>query len=150
MSKWIWVVGAVVIVLAVGAGAFYGGTVYERTRQANLQAQFFAERGGNPGGFTPPEGFTGQFPGGQSPSGAQGQMFRGTSGTVSSLNGDTLVLTTDQETTTIVLTDDTVVERTVEATRSDLQPGQSVTVMGQRDDQGNLTATTIQILPSQP
>lgn len=150
MSKWVLVIGAVVIVLAVGAGAFYGGTVFERTRQANLQAQFFAERGGMPGGAMPSGGFTGGFPSGQIPSGAQPRMFRGASGTVSTLDGDTLVLTTDQETTTVLLTEETIVERTVEATRSDLQAGQSVTVMGERDDQGRLTATTIQILASQP
>jgi hypothetical protein len=150
MSKWMLVVGAVVVVMLVGAGAFYGGMTYQRSRQANLQEQFFAERGGMPGGVLPSDGVGGGFAGGQFPSGNVPGMGRGAAGTVSSLEGETLLLTTNQETTTVLLTDATVVQRLVTGHRADLQPGQTVTVMGERDDQERLTAITIQILADQP
>ncbi|MCJ7543799.1 MAG: DUF5666 domain-containing protein [Phycisphaerae bacterium] len=147
------VLGAVLVVLLVGGGSFYGGMVFERSRQTNLQAQFFAGRGFSEGGQIPlggipPEGF-GQFTG-PNESGGQGVIGRGANGTIESLEGDTLTLSTAQDQTTVLLTDQTVINRFVAGERGDLQPGAQVTVLGERDDSGRITATTIQILSDAP
>jgi RNase P/RNase MRP subunit p29 len=75
---------------------------------------------------------------------------RGANGTVESLEGDTLRLTTAEGEITVTLTDETVLTRTATAERADLQAGARVTVIGERDDSGDLTAAVIQILPDTP
>jgi hypothetical protein len=152
MRKLAVVLGAVLVVLLVGGGSFYGGMVFEHSRQTNLQAQFFAGRGFSESGQlpfagTPPAGFG--LPGNPNAAG-QGGLGRGASGTVESLEGDTLTLSTAQDQTTVLLTDQTVINRFVAVERGDLQPGAQVTVLGERDDSGRITATTIQILSDAP
>ena len=153
MRKLAVVLGAVLVVLLVGGGSFYGGMVFERSRQTNLQAQFFGGRGFSDSGQlpfagTPPAGFDQSG----NPDAAGGQIGpgRGASGTVESLEGDTLTLNTAQDQTTVLLTDQTVINRFVAGERGDLQPGAQVTVLGERDDSGRITATTIQILSDAP
>jgi len=147
------VLGAVLVVLLVAGGSFYGGMAFQRTRQANVQEQFFAQRGFAPGGQFPlsgtPEGGFGQF-GFPNATGGPGGLGRGANGTVESLDGDTLTLSTPQDITTVLLTDATVIHRVVRGSRSDLKPGDTITVIGERDESGALTAATIQILSEAP
>ncbi len=142
------IVLAVVLVLAVASGSFYGGMAYERTRQANLQARFFAERG-----FAPGEGFPGGFPmatpresAGGSAGAPESGFGRGTNGTIKSLEGDSLLLSTPEDVTTVVLNSDTVILHTVAGDRALLQPGLRVVVSGERDESGAIHAATIQVL----
>ena len=97
---------------------------------------------------TPPAGFDQSG----NPDAAGGQIGpgRGASGTVESLEGDTLTLSTAQDQVTVLLTDQTVINRFVAGERADLQAGAQVTVLGERDDSGKITATTIQILSDAP
>jgi len=153
MRKVAAILGAVLVVLLDGGGSFYGGMIFERTRQTDLQAQFFADRGFPEGGQmipggNPQEGF-GQSGTPNVPQG-QGIVGRGANGTIESLEGDTLTLSTAQDQTTVLLTDQTVINRFVAGERGDLQPGAQVTVLGERDDSGRITATTIQILSDAP
>ena len=43
------ILGVIVLCAAVGAGAFYGGTIYERQQTANVRNSFFNGRGGTGG-----------------------------------------------------------------------------------------------------
>lgn len=154
MRKFSVILGAVFLVLLVAGGAFYGGMTYERSRRANLQARFFAERGSSPGGE---QGFMAPFgpqepgePGGPNVEPGRGFFGRGATGTVKSIEGDTLLLSTPQDVTTVILTDETVISRFVVGERNDLQPGQHLVVVGERDDDGKITARSIQILAEQP
>jgi len=142
MRKVAFIVGGAVIILIVAGGAFYGGMMYERSQQASIRSRFFAERGGLPGG-TPQPG-AGNVPQGQAGFG------RGASGTVKSIQGDTLLLSTAQDVTTVILNDQTGIRKTVAGQIADLQPGQRVVVTGDRAQDGTITATSIQILPVQP
>lgn len=153
MRKAAVIFGVVLCVVLVAGGAFYGGMTYERARQTNLQAQFFAERGLPQGGQMM---LGGNFPEGFSPSGTpgapegQGFIGRGADGTIESLEGNTLQLSTGQGVTTVLLTDQTTISRFMTGERSDLQPGQRILVAGERDDSGKITATSIEILPAEP
>jgi len=142
-GRWGIILGAVAALVIVGAGSFYGGIAFQRSQQASAQARFFAARGGRPGA----EGFAGGgFLGGAFPGAGEGSGSRGVFGTVKSIDGDTLLVSTAQDVTTVKLADSTVVEQMTPTDRSALKPGQQVTVRGQRDNTGAVTAVTLQIL----
>ena len=123
----IYIVGIVVALVAVGVGSFYGGTVYAGQQAAATRAAFLNGRGGAGGGG----GFGG-----------------GVAGTIKSINGNTVQVSTAQNVTTVTISPTTTVMQTVAAAASDLQVGQQVTVRGQRDSAGNVAATSIQVVPA--
>ena len=146
------IVGVIVLVLLVGAGGFWGGMTYQNNQNNQAQARFFEQRGGFPAGGDVTGGSFGidgtPLPGGgpltfdQSPGNFRGG---GTMGQVKSMDGNVLQLSTAQDVTTVNLTGDTIIIKSVEGTVSELQPGTRVMVVGERDDQGNITASQITI-----
>ena len=119
------IIGVIVLVGATGAGAFYGGTVYQQQQQTNVRNTFFNGRGGAGGG-----GFGG-----------------GVFGTVKTVNGNTITVSTAQNVTTVSLITSTVILKTTTGTQADIQVGDQITVRGQPDSSGNVTATNVQLLP---
>ncbi len=159
MNKKVWtIISGVALVLLVGSGAFYGGMVFERSREANVQAAFFAQRSGGLGRFGGGDHQSGSgdfmqwgdHAGDQNAIPGQGGFGRGAAGTVKSIEGDTLLLSTPQDVTTVILTEQTTIIRFVAGERDDLQSNQRVTVIGQRSESGEVTATTIQIRVEEP
>ena len=113
------------LVAALGVGIFGGVLIGQNTAQAAA-----------PSGFTPPEGFDGAP--------TDGGNFAGnfTSGEITSVDGDTVTLTLDDgSTVTVTTSGDTTVS--VEGEVGDLATGDTVTVIGETDDDGNVTATSI-------
>ena len=140
-NKTLILLGIVLLVLAAAGGSFYGGMLFQRTRVNNTRAAFFADRGGAP------DGFPGGFPGGAG--GAQGGASRGAIGLIKSIEGNTLTLSTPQSEMKVTLTDTTAIQKVVDGAAGDLQVGDTVTVRGERDAQGNIPAATgVQINPS--
>jgi hypothetical protein len=146
------IVGVIVLVLVVGAGGFWGGMTYQNNQNNQSQARFFQQRGGFPAGGDVTGGsfeINGTpMPGGGPMTFDQSQgNFRGggTMGQVKSMDGNVLQLSTAQDVTTVNLTGDTIIIKSVEGTVSELQPGTRVMVVGERDDQGNITASQITI-----
>jgi hypothetical protein len=142
------IVSAIVLTLVLAAaGGFWGGIQYQTSKVDTARANFENARG-------PLNGMPdGGFPSGQMPNrqfqngGTQGSFFgRGTAGSVKTLEGDTLTLSTAQDVTTVTLTADTVVLKTLTGSTADLQPGLRVMVTGERDSSGVLTASQITIL----
>jgi hypothetical protein len=131
------IIGVIVLCGAVGAGAFYGGTLYEQQQLQNVRNTFFNGRGGAGGNGANGGG------GGGGAGGAGGGVF----GTVKSISGNTIQLSTPQNVATVNLTGTTVVQKTVAGTTTDIHVGDIITVRGQRDPAGNVTATTVQVLP---
>ena len=127
------IIGGLVLLVAVGAGSFYGGVVYAQGQAANVRSTFFNGRGGNGGGGN----------GGNGGGGFGGRVF----GTIKSVDGNTLTISTPQNVTTVTLNSATVINKAVTGAPADLVPGDSVTVGGQRDSAGNVTAATIQVFP---
>jgi hypothetical protein len=137
--KLIFIIGIIVALLAVGAGSFYGGTVYATQQATNTRATFFNGRGGTGTGA----------PNGAGPNGAGGGGGGGgVAGTIKSINGNTIQVSTALSVTTVTLSDSTSLMKSVTAAASDLQVGQQVTVRGQRDSAGNVNATSIQVVPA--
>ena len=158
MKKILIIVGAVVVALLIAGGSFYGGMAYQNRQIAQTRANFFRQRG---------QGGAGQFPNDSQPGGgfgvfgygnrgANGQggtggfARGGTVGQVKSLNGNTLQVSTAQNVTTVNLSNTTRIEKYQAAQTSELQPGVQVLVTGERDANGNINATQILIMNSNP
>lgn len=142
MKKALIIIGAVVLALVIAGGSFYGGMAYQNNQQAQTRANFLRSRGITDTG----NGANGSFTGGGQ---AGGRGFGGgTNGTVKSINGSTLTVSTAQNVTTVNLTDSTVIEKSVAGAASDLQPGERVIVTGQRDSSGVVTASQVLIVPA--
>ena len=89
-----------------------------------------------PSGFNP-----GSLPDGAPSGGGFGDF---TSGTIVSVDGSTITLELeDGSSVTISTADDTTVTQTTDASVSDLTAGDEITVVGEADDDGNVTATSI-------
>jgi len=78
----------------------------------------------------------------------QGQGSRPLSGSVVSVEGDTLTLKNQQGNTTKVILTGAKIETTIDGTISDLKAGETVIVTGQQGPDGSFTAADIQIRPA--
>lgn len=119
-----------VIVATLGVGVV-GGVLIGQNTAATSQA---AGMGARPGG----DSASGDAPAGGFPGGGL------TSGTVTAIDGDSVTLELDDgSTVTVTTSGDTTVTTTDEASVSDLAEGDSLTVVGETDDDGNVAATSI-------
>lgn len=143
--KRIWIVVAVaLLVVAVGGGAFWAGMSYGKSQAsqdvAGLKEERLAARG-----IQLPEG--GQLPGrGQLPEGEQGDttLFGGgVRGTIQAVEGETLVINTDEGTVRVKTTDTTLIEKNMSVGVGDLEVGEMVVVSGPQNDDGSVTARSI-------
>ncbi len=140
----------IVLVAAAAGGGFYFGTNYGVAQAQSIRNEFFQNRGqggqGGAGNFANGgQRGTGQ---GQNPGDAQGAGFRGANGVVKSVQGNTITLTErNGNTVTVTLDSKTVVDKTVQGTSSDIQPGETITVLSNQTG-NNITAQTIQIRPT--
>lgn len=122
----------VIAVLLVGAAAFYGGqqmgvAAGQESRSA-AAAGFFAQRGG----------------GGQGGQGGQGGG-RGMSGTIASIEGNTVTLTlNDGSTMKVNLAADGVVRHQVNGTLADVKVGDRVVAVGTQNGD-TFAATALQV-----
>lgn len=144
--KFVLAIGSLIILMAVAGGAFYGGMLYQQQQVADTRASFFADRGGTPapGGFGDGGGFFGGTPGAGG-FGIGNGGGRGTFGQIKSIEGNTITLSSPQSEVKVEITDATVVRKLVEGARADLTVGETITVRGTTDANGNVTADNIQI-----
>ncbi|MBI2917703.1 MAG: hypothetical protein HYY01_06880 [Chloroflexi bacterium] len=92
--------------------------------------------------------FQQQFQGG-SAQGAQGMMGRGgLTGTIEKVEGNTITVNTPQGALQSTVGTETVIQRSVPGTLSDLKAGTRITVMGQRGEDGKVQAQTIMLVPA--
>jgi hypothetical protein len=155
MKKVFIIIGIVVLVGLAAAGGFYGGIQYQTNKVSQVQANFEQQRG---------QFQNGQFPGGQPPSGAAGfpgangtgvgqsGSRNGISGQVKTLEGDVLTVSTAEDVVTVDLSADTQIQKTslVTLTTADLQPGTRVMIIGEKDADGNISASQIMITNDMP
>ena len=137
--KKVWIVtGVVLIVLIVGAGCFWAGMSYGQSRASQDIQGMFQERMAGRGGQLPGGAMTFQERGEGT---AQGGGVRGT---IEAIEGDTLVVNSDDGIVKVQTTDTTLIEKFMSVEVSDLEVGKMVIVMGSRDDDGTITARSVQ------
>jgi len=135
----------VVIVLVVGAGAFYGGMKYGQGKSLTPQSlqnltqqqrqQLFANAGGAGGtrGSTRNGQGAGGFSGGQ---------------IIAKDDKSVTIKMQDGSSKIVFYSNTTKVQKSTDGTSADLQVGEEVTASGTANSDGSLTAQTIQIRPA--
>lgn len=155
----------VVILGAALGGSFVGGVVYGRSQAASAAALppelngSFAGGGTDPidvpagaasgpgGGFDTPPGASGPFPEGQTPAEFGGGRG-GLTGTIASIDGSSLSLTTPQGDTLVTLNDETALTQITPADRAELNAGAAVRISGRPNADGSIfQARSILIIP---
>ena len=145
MRKAIMIIGAVILAVAIAAGSFYGGIAYQRSQASAIRNNFLSGRGLDANGAFPGGPGGGSDTAAGLPNGPAGG-FGGPTGQIKSIDGNTIVLSMGQGKVKVTLSDTTTIKKTGAGASSDLQPGQQVMVTGQRDANGNLSATQVLIL----
>lgn len=122
----------IIFVIAVGAGAFFGGMQYEKSKGASMVSQY-AQTGGFGGGMR-------RF-GGRNGMGA-------TVGKIVSADATSITVQLNDGSSKIVnISNTTKVNKTVSGSTSDLTNGQTVAAVGATNSDGSVTATTILLNP---
>jgi len=152
MSKVVNTVIVVVVALILMVGSFYGGTLYGKQQaQADLP-QAFRERMAQMGaGQVPGQGGQegGNFQPGQGGFGRLGGQGGGLFGQIQAIDGDSLLVTGfDGQEVRVLLTDTTLIEKYASVTAVDLEPGEQVTVSGSENEDGSITARSVQVAPA--
>jgi hypothetical protein len=147
MNKTLKIILSVAAVVLIAAGSFYGGMVIGKNQAAASAAAgpINFPQGFQPGDGAPPiagrrqDGTAGGF-------GAQPGM---TFGQIESIDGNTLTLTTQAGgTVTVQVTDTTLIEKNASVDVTDLAAGDTVIVSGSDNDDGSITARSVQVAPA--
>ncbi len=143
MGKWIGIsVGALVLAVLAGLGGYFLGVSRGEARVRETMGQFARGRMGGDGNFAFPAGTPQPGQSGQTRGPGQG----GTVGAIASIAGDTLTLTTQDATIEVKVTDTTLVQKTMAVGVEQLEVGEQVIVSGTQNDDGSITARSIQAL----
>jgi hypothetical protein len=145
--KKVWIgIAAGLLVLAIAGGSFWGGMRYGRSQATQAGPQFFREGFGDRAG---------QFPGGQAPEailtrqagrGNVTQLGEGVMGTIQAIEGTVLVINTGEGTIRVETTDTTLIQKVMAVGVEELEVDEQVVVLGRQNDDGSMTARSIQPL----
>lgn len=143
MNRWSIVLIAVLAVLVpiVGVGGYMMGTTAGERRANEIRRDFYAQRGLGTNVAALPGGAGAQVPGL-----AAGAGRAGTTGTVKSIEGDTITVTTRNGETKVKIASDTAVQKMQQGTLQDVKPGMRIVVTGEAGANGVVTARSIQIV----
>lgn len=126
-----------VLVIVVGAAAFYGGIIYQRKKTvSNFRTGGFAGQFGGPNG-------TGRQSGGNRQNMMNGRPVMGE--IISADAGSLTVKMPDGSSKIVIISDQTKVNKTSEGAKTDLTKGQQVTVIGNANSDGSMTAQTVMV-----
>ncbi|MFQ5886868.1 MAG: DUF5666 domain-containing protein [Anaerolineae bacterium] len=142
MKKTVVIIGVLLVIVAVGGGSFWAGMRVGENRIIQDPARLFQQMRGEAGQFRE------QFPGmmGTPQPGKEGAPLRGgIRGTIEAVEGDTLVVSTEEGETRVQTTDTTLIEKSMAVGVEDLEVGEQVVVSGSRNDDGSVIARSIRI-----
>lgn len=137
MNKNTVIIVAMVAVVLVGVGAFFGGAAYGKSQcpetadaLANVPPALATRLAGRQGGrnLTPPD-----VPG----------AGQGITGTVAKIDGNTILLDTDQGPIKVHTTDTTAILKTVSVPVNELAKDSQVMVIGTLNDDGSVAARSV-------
>jgi hypothetical protein len=142
--KKVWIgIAAALLVLAIGGGSFWAGMSYGRSQASGPSGRFSRGGFGERGGQIPDAMMTRQV--GQ---GSAAQLGGGVMGTIQAIEGGVLVINSSEGTIRVETTDTTLIEKTMPVGVDDLEVDEQVVVTGRRNDDGSITARSIQPLRS--
>ena len=138
MNKAVVVIGVILVIVAVGGGSFWAGMRVGENRVIQDPARFFQGIRGQ----------RGQFPGmvGTPQAGEEARRLGGgIRGTIEAVEGDTLLVSTEEGEIRVQTTDTTLIEKSMAMGVEDLEVGEQVVVAGSQNDDGSVTARSIRI-----
>ncbi len=131
---------AIGIMIVIAGGAFYGGTVYQKSTTSKVRAAF-----GSGNSMMRNGAVAGQFArGGQGANGARpvtGQI-------ISSDDKSVTVKMKDGSSKIVLFGNSTAIAKSTAGTKTDLATGTQVMVVGTANSDGSVTATNINIQPA--
>jgi hypothetical protein len=135
----------VAIAIVVGAGGFFGGITYQKSKQATFRAGTFGTgnmmfRGGN----------NGQLQGNGQAIQRRGGMMGGGMifGEIASIDATSMTIkTVDGGSKIVIFGSGTTYKKTVDGSFADIKQGDTVSVAGTTNSDGSVTATTVQLNP---
>ena len=137
--KKIWIgAAALSIVVAVGAVAFWAGMSYGKS-QVNqdlasfMQGRFGGQSDQHAGAMMPRQPGRGDAP----------QFGGGMMGTIEAVEGETLVINSNEGLIRVQTTDTTLIEKNMAVGVGDLEVGEMVVVSGPRNEDGSITARSV-------
>ncbi len=133
---------AVLAAVVIAAGSFYGGMVYGKSQAETTFPALDdgAGFGGRRGQLElPPDA---EVEGGQF-AGRQGNMLFGEIQSIG--DGELTVTDANGQQITVYVADTTLIQKQAEVTLADLDQGETVVISGNRDDDGNITARSLQV-----
>jgi len=133
--------GILALVILAAAGGFYYGTSVGEARASQARQQLFQQRMRGQGGQ-----FRGPF---QTPQPGQeggARLGGGILGTIEAVEDDTLVVSSQEGTLRVRTTDTTLIEKYKSVGVEELGTGEQVMISGSRNDDGSVTARSIQSL----
>ena len=134
------------IALVVGAGGFYGGTIYEKGSLSKQGLLRSASTQGVNGGQRGPGGGGGRF-GQGGPGGNNSGNF--VAGQITAKNDNSITIQGRDGSSKIVFySGSTSIGKAVQGATSDLASGEQVVVSGQANSDGTVNAQNIQIRPT--
>ena len=140
MKKTVIILVVLLVLVAVVAGSFWAGMSFGQARATQGRERFRGPGGQGPGLFGTPQ------PG----QGGPGRFGGGIMGTIEAVEGDTLIVTTQEGDISVRTTDTTLIEKYTTVAVSDLEAGEGVMVSGTRQDDGSYTARSIRVLQIPP
>ena len=156
MNKALQIIIVLVIVIVVAAGSFYAGTVYaQQQATANRAAQFAGRQGQFPGldgdnaDGNAPQFQQGGRAGNLGGNRTAGQGGGGTFGQIAEIDGGTLTITTrDGNQIKVLVTDTTLIEKYASVSATELETGETVIISGSANEDGSITARSLQVAPA--
>jgi len=140
MKKTVIIIVTLLVIVAAVAGSFWAGMSFGQARANQGRERFRGPGGQGPGLFGTPQ------PG----QGGAGRFGGGIMGTIEAVEGDTLIVTTQEGDISVRTTDTTLIEKYTTVAVSDLEAGEGVMVSGTRQDDGSYTARSIRVLQIPP
>ncbi len=138
MKKTVISIVMLLVLIAVVAGSFWAGMSFVQARANQARERFRGPGGQVPGLFGTPQ------PG----QGGAERFAGGIMGTIEAVEGDTLIVTTQEGNISVRTTDTTLLEKYTTVAVGDLEAGERVVVSGTRHDDGSYTARSIRVLPA--
>ena len=129
--------GILVLVALAASGGFFYGTSVGEARASQARRQLFQQRFMGQGD---------QFSGTHAGQEGSAQMGGGILGAIEAVEGDTLVVSTQEGTIRVRTTDTTLIEKYSSVDVEELEIGERVMISGSRNDDGSVTARSIQSL----